>query len=64
MLHPLIIIMSGGASVSSKARGDTRFTVAMRRIPPQPYRRDVNPSELVCNATQNRNKSPDDLAVK
>jgi len=56
--------MSGKASVSSKARGDIQFAVAMRRIPPRPYRRDVNTSELVCNATQNRNKSPYDLAVK
>jgi hypothetical protein len=64
MLHPLITFMSGWSSVSSKARGDIRFTGAMRRTPPRPYRRDVNPTELVCNATQNRNKSPDDLTVK
>ena len=56
--------MSGGATVSPKTGGDIRFTDAMRRISPRPYRRDVNPNEFVCNATQNRNKSPDNLTVK
>lgn len=58
--------MSGRAWVSTNAGGDIglRFEVELQRVPPRPYQRDVNPTELLCTAAQNTNKSPDDVTVK